>query len=43
MIVTRIPLRRHDDERGWFMELMRASALPEAGARRRTSRARAPA
>jgi dTDP-4-dehydrorhamnose 3,5-epimerase len=29
-MVTRIPLRRHDDERGWFMELMRASALPKA-------------
>ena len=28
-MVTRIPLRRHDDERGWFMELMRASALPK--------------
>ena len=27
--VTRIPLRRYDDERGWFMELMRASALPK--------------
>jgi dTDP-4-dehydrorhamnose 3,5-epimerase len=23
-----IPLRRFDDSRGWFMELMRASALP---------------
>jgi dTDP-4-dehydrorhamnose 3,5-epimerase len=28
--VTRIPLRRFDDERGWFMELMRASGLPKA-------------
>jgi dTDP-4-dehydrorhamnose 3,5-epimerase len=27
--VTRIPLRRFDDGRGWFMELMRASALPK--------------
>jgi dTDP-4-dehydrorhamnose 3,5-epimerase len=27
--VTRIPLRRFDDERGWFTELMRASALPK--------------
>jgi dTDP-4-dehydrorhamnose 3,5-epimerase len=27
--VTRIPLRRFDDDRGWFMELMRASALPK--------------
>jgi dTDP-4-dehydrorhamnose 3,5-epimerase len=28
-MVTRIPLRQHDDERGWFMELMRASQLPK--------------
>ena len=28
-LVTRIPLTRHEDERGWFMELMRASALPK--------------
>ena len=28
-LVTRIPLQRHEDERGWFMELMRASALPK--------------
>jgi dTDP-4-dehydrorhamnose 3,5-epimerase len=27
--VLRIPLRRFADERGWFMELMRASALPK--------------
>jgi dTDP-4-dehydrorhamnose 3,5-epimerase len=27
--VTRIPLRRFEDERGWFMELMRGSALPK--------------
>jgi dTDP-4-dehydrorhamnose 3,5-epimerase len=27
--VTRIPLRRHEDERGWFAELMRAGALPK--------------
>jgi dTDP-4-dehydrorhamnose 3,5-epimerase len=26
--MLRLPLRRFDDERGWFMELMRASALP---------------
>jgi dTDP-4-dehydrorhamnose 3,5-epimerase len=24
-----LPLRRHDDDRGWFMELMRASSLPD--------------
>ena len=29
-LVTRVPLRRFDDERGFFMELMRASALPKA-------------
>ena len=23
------PLRRHEDERGWFTELMRASSLPD--------------
>ena len=28
MIVERFELTRHDDERGWFMELMRASTLP---------------
>jgi len=27
--VQRIPLARHDDERGWFMEVMRSSALPK--------------
>jgi dTDP-4-dehydrorhamnose 3,5-epimerase len=27
--VTRIPLRRFEDERGWFTELMRASQLPK--------------
>ena len=29
MIVTRFPLTRHEDERGWFAELIRASALPK--------------
>jgi dTDP-4-dehydrorhamnose 3,5-epimerase len=24
-----LPLRRHEDERGWFQELMRASSLPD--------------
>jgi dTDP-4-dehydrorhamnose 3,5-epimerase len=28
--VTRIPLQRFADERGWFMELMRSSLLPKA-------------
>ena len=27
--VELIPLKRFEDERGWFMELMRASALPK--------------
>ena len=29
MNVLRIPLQRYDDDRGWFAELMRASALPK--------------
>jgi dTDP-4-dehydrorhamnose 3,5-epimerase len=29
VIVTRFPLARHEDERGWFSELMRASNLPK--------------
>ena len=29
MIVQRFPLTRHEDERGWFAELARASALPK--------------
>lgn len=29
MNIKRFPLRRFDDERGWFVELMRASALPK--------------
>jgi dTDP-4-dehydrorhamnose 3,5-epimerase len=29
VIVQRIPLRRFDDERGWFAELMRSSLLPK--------------
>ena len=27
--VRLIPLRRHEDDRGWFMELMRESGLPQ--------------
>ena len=27
--LRRIPLKRFDDERGWFMELMRESGLPQ--------------
>ena len=29
MIVQRFPLKRHEDERGWFMELIRSGALPK--------------
>lgn len=29
MNVTTFPLTRHEDERGWFAELARASALPK--------------
>jgi dTDP-4-dehydrorhamnose 3,5-epimerase len=29
MIVQRFPLTRHEDERGWFAELTRASRLPK--------------
>ena len=29
MKVERFPLRRFEDERGWFVELMRAGALPK--------------
>jgi dTDP-4-dehydrorhamnose 3,5-epimerase len=28
-VIKRIPLARHADDRGWFMELARASALPK--------------
>jgi dTDP-4-dehydrorhamnose 3,5-epimerase len=28
-LVRRFPLTRHEDERGWFMELARASGLPK--------------
>ena len=39
--IMRVPLRRYEDERGWFMELMRASALPKPGRAGELSRARA--
>jgi dTDP-4-dehydrorhamnose 3,5-epimerase len=29
VIVSRFPLTRHEDERGWFAELMRVSTLPK--------------
>jgi dTDP-4-dehydrorhamnose 3,5-epimerase len=28
-VIRRIPLARHEDDRGWFSELARASALPK--------------
>jgi len=28
-VITRLALRRHEDERGWFSELARASSLPK--------------
>jgi dTDP-4-dehydrorhamnose 3,5-epimerase len=28
-VITRLPLERHEDERGWFAELARSSALPK--------------
>ena len=40
MIVRRFPLARHDDERGWFAELIRASALPKPLAQANLSRSR---
>ena len=40
MIVTRFPLTRHDDERGWFAELIRASALPKPILQANLSRSR---
>ena len=41
MIVRRIPLTRHEDERGWFSELVRASALPKPPRQANLSRSRA--
>ena len=41
MIVQRFPLTRHDDERGWFAELVRASALPKPIRQANLSRSRA--
>jgi dTDP-4-dehydrorhamnose 3,5-epimerase-like enzyme len=28
-VIRRIPLRRYEDDRGWFQELVRSSALPK--------------
>ena len=38
MIVRRFPLTRHEDERGWFAELARSSALPKPIAQANLSR-----
>ena len=40
MNVQRFPLTRHEDERGWFAELTRASALPKAIRQANLSRSR---
>jgi dTDP-4-dehydrorhamnose 3,5-epimerase len=39
--VARIPLRVHDDNRGWFLELRRDSALPKRMAQTNVSYSRA--
>jgi dTDP-4-dehydrorhamnose 3,5-epimerase len=40
MIVTRLPLTLHEDERGWFTELARASGLPKPFVQANLSRSR---
>jgi dTDP-4-dehydrorhamnose 3,5-epimerase len=40
MIVTRFPLTLHEDDRGWFAELVRASALPKPIKQANLSRSR---
>ena len=40
MNVRRFQLARHEDERGWFAELIRASALPKPLAQANLSRSR---
>jgi dTDP-4-dehydrorhamnose 3,5-epimerase len=39
-VITRVPLTRHEDERGWFAELVRASALPKPVRQANLSRSR---
>ena len=39
-MVTRFPLTRHEDERGWFAELIRASALEKPLKQANLSRSR---
>jgi len=38
--VLRFPLTRHEDERGWFSELIRASSLPKSIKQANLSRSR---
>jgi dTDP-4-dehydrorhamnose 3,5-epimerase len=40
MIVERFPLAKHEDERGWFAELARASKLPKPIRQANLSRSR---
>jgi dTDP-4-dehydrorhamnose 3,5-epimerase len=40
MNVKRFPLERHEDDRGWFMELIRAGALPKPIKQANLSRSR---
>ena len=40
-MIHRFPLRRHEDERGWFAELARASALPRPFVQANLARSRA--
>jgi len=40
MIVERFPLAKHEDERGWFAELARASKLPKPIKQANLSRSR---
>jgi dTDP-4-dehydrorhamnose 3,5-epimerase len=40
-MVLRFPLTRHEDERGWFEELARASGLPKPFVQANLSRSRA--
>ena len=39
-MITRFALQRHEDERGWFSELVRASALPKPVRQANLSRSR---
>jgi dTDP-4-dehydrorhamnose 3,5-epimerase len=40
-VIERFPLDRHEDERGWFAELARASVLPKPFVQANLSRSRA--